>query len=163
MSINSSLLIAILAQIVGIIVVILVIKKYAYPIILKTIEQREAFIKKSLKNAEDANLLKENMDLELSKQKQSIIVEKNKIITDAKMIAQNEAQTIVSDAKTRSRKILEKSSLDAVLEKKLMQDDFNENALELVAMVSSKFLNKKIDDETELKLILDAVSKVKDV
>ena len=93
-------------------IVFFILKKFAWSVIVKAIEDREASIDKALVSAKDAEKKLSNLKIEQEKiialaknEKESIVREgveqREKIISTAKVKAQAEADKIIEDAKKR--------------------------------------------------------------
>jgi len=128
--------------------VFFILAKFGFPIIVKMVEERKAFIDQSLETAKMANDrlagIKEEGDLILNKTREEemrILKDanemRNKIIQDAKDQAAIEAGKLVAEAKTAIQR-----------EKEMAVRDIHNQIAALSIDIAEKVLRKKLDDES---------------
>jgi F-type H+-transporting ATPase subunit b len=127
-------------------VVFFVLAKFGFPVIVKMVDERKAFIDKSLEAAKAANerlagiqaeseqLLKQTRDEEIRMLKEAQET-RNKIIGEAKEQAAVEAKKVIEDAKTAIQK-----------EKELAIRDIRNRIAELSIDIAEKVLRKQLDN-----------------
>lgn len=132
-----------------------VLAKFGFPIILKSIEQRKAFIADSVNSAKEANEklteIKHECDALLQNAKQQhnsilneAMLEKERILSDAKVKAEKETQKIVDSAMNQIR-----------LEKVKAIRDVRAEIATLSIAVAEKVIRSKVDNESGQKEVLN--------
>ena len=127
-------------------IVFFVLAKFGFPIIVKMVEERKAFIDKSLEAAKAANerlagiqeeserILKQTRDEEIRILKEAQET-RGKIIGEAKVQAAVEAGKLIAEAKTAIQK-----------EKDLAIRDIQNQVADLSLNIAEKVLRKKMDN-----------------
>ena len=126
--------------------VFFILAKYGFPVIVKMVDERKAFIDKSLDSAKAANerlagiqeeserILKQTRDLEVRMLKEAQETQ-NLIIGEAKEQAVVEAKKLITEAKTAIQK-----------EKELAIRDIRNRIAELSIDIAEKILRKNLDN-----------------
>jgi F-type H+-transporting ATPase subunit b len=133
-------------MLVAFLIVFFVLAKYAWPFIIKGVEERKDFIDKSLEAAKVANerlegikeecdrLLSETHEEELRRLKNAGEM-RNQIIAEAKAQAAAEAGKLIAEARTAIRK-----------EKEMALRDIHREVVTLSIDIAEKILRKQLDD-----------------
>lgn len=128
-------------------IVFFILSKFGFPIILKSINEREKYIIKSLDAANEAQqkLLEiEDKGKEIianAKQQQLLIVKesqelKKKLVEEAKMQAQKEADNIIANARIQIEK-----------EKETALSDIRNEVLQVSLSIAEKVLEKELENK----------------
>jgi F-type H+-transporting ATPase subunit b len=153
--IDASLL---LAQLVNFAIVLLVLYKFAYKPIHKTLHDRTGKIEKGLKDAEDA----QNKLAEMEKKEKEVLVkakeEGQKIITAAEITARKNKEELLLETKQQAEKLLTDAGKKIEEEKNKMIGEVKAEVAELVIMATEKILNEKIDKNKDAELIKKAIN-----
>jgi len=127
-------------------IVFFVLAKFGFPVIVKMVEERKAFIDKSLESAKAANerlegiqeecerILKQTRDEEVRMLKEAHEL-RNKIIEDAKEQASEEAGKLIIEAKTAIQR-----------EKELVIREIRNQVAELSINIAEKIIRKNLDN-----------------
>jgi len=127
-------------------VVFFVLAKFGFPVITKMVDERKAFIDKSLDSAKEANarlagiqleserILKQTRDQEIRMLKEAQEA-RNKMIGEAKEQAAVEAKKLIAEATTAIQK-----------EKELAIRDIRNRIAELSIDIAEKILRKNLDN-----------------
>ena len=129
-------------------IVFFILAKFGFPVIVKMVEERKAFIDQSLEAAKTANDrlagIKEEGDLLLNKTREEemrILKEanevRNKIIQEAKEQATIEAGKLIAEAKTAIQR-----------EKEMAVRDIHNQIAALSIDIAEKVLRKNLDDKS---------------
>ena len=152
--IDASLL---LAQMANFTIVLLVLYKFAYKPILKTLNDRTGKIEKGLKDAEDA----QNKLAEMEKKEKEVLTkakeEGRKIIVAAEATARNNKEELLAEAKTQSDKILEEASRRIAEEKNRIMSEIKSEVSGIVVSAAEKILGEKIDAKKDENLIKKSI------
>ena len=127
-------------------IVFFVLAKFGFPVIVKMVEERKAFIDKSLESAKAANerlegiqeecerILKQTRDEEVRMLKEAHEL-RNKIIEEAKEQASEEAGKLIIEAKTAIQR-----------EKELVIREIRNQVAELSINIAEKIIRKNLDN-----------------
>ncbi|SHH50721.1 F0F1 ATP synthase subunit B [Clostridium grantii] len=100
-------------------------------------------------------ILAENKKLLVKSKKESKL-----IVEEYKTKAQKVYEDIVMDAKVESKKIIERANLEIEREKVKLEEEIKNKSIDLAITLSTKVLEKSIDEEEHRRLIDDFISKV---
>lgn len=146
-----------LAQIINFALVLLVLYKFAYKPILKTLNARTRKIEEGIKHAED---VKHKLE-EIEKKEQEVIMEakkeSQKIISASQVSAEKNKEEIISEAKAQSEKILEDARKKIEEEKNKMFSEIKSEVSDLAILAAEKILKEKIDKENGKELVAKAI------
>jgi len=141
------------AQVINFSIVLLVLYKFAYGPILKTLNARTKKIEKGLKDSEMAQKKLEDI---AKKEKEILSVAKKEsqnIIQKGEESALKNAQEIVVKAKEEADKILRNSKIEIENEKRKILTEIKSEVADLVVSATEKIIEEKIDKEKDKKLI----------
>ena len=149
-------------QIVGFLIFLWLIRKYAWGPLLETLEQRRAKIVGDLAHAEqekqDAAALKADLDRQLK----GIEAQARQKIQEAVSEGQKIAADIKSDAQGQARARLERAEADIQTERLKAQKALQEDVARMAVAGAEKILRKKLDEGEQRRLIAEYVADVKD-
>ena len=151
-SINPGLLIWTLV-VFGILLVLL--WRFAFPAILKSVEERERRIQKQLEDAERANAEAQRLLEEHRKQIAAARNEAQEILAKAKTVAQKERETLLAKAREEYDALLSRArkDIDAETEKAILA--LRREAVELSIAAASRVIAANLDTEANRKLVAD--------
>lgn len=149
-----------LANIVNFVILVYILKKFAYKPILQFIEERTAKIKKGV---EDAELAKTNL-ADATTQREQVLLqarqEAQQIIEQAKSTATQKTEQAVQHSRTESEKIVKAAQLQIKQEQTEALQAAKREVADLVIQASEKLLRKKIDPATDQVLIDKTLSEL---
>jgi F-type H+-transporting ATPase subunit b len=143
-------------------IVVFVLAKFGFPIILKMVEERKAYIEESLLMAETARMELQQVKNEgiqiiadARKEHQAILAEatqlKEKLVKDAHVLAQIEADKVVAD----SRRLIEHEKNEALRQ-------IRNQVAEISVNIAEKVMRSKLDETNEqqkmIQRLLDEIS-----
>ncbi len=138
-------------------ILVFVMGKWVFPILLKTVDQRQEAIEAGAKAAEAAEKKAAEAQEEVAKLLKQARAEAKDIVATAKdeavaMVADSEAK-----AKTRAEKIVkdahEQLEKDVIAARKALHND----TIELVALATEKVVGKVVNESVDYKIIAEAV------
>ena len=150
-------------MLIAFLVVFVVLAKYGFPVITGMVEKRKQYIDESLINARLANEKIANIKTECkamlreAQARQSEILKdatetRNKIISDAKLKAQEEASRIIEDARLQIQSETEKA-----------QRELRSHIVDLSVKIAEKVLLRNLQEKEEqmqwIDQVLDKMSK----
>lgn len=147
-----------LAQAVNFLILLFVLKRFAYTPMLRFLDERSTKIEKGLKDAEAANKRLE----EAQKEQKSILTEAQKeartIVEEAVLVAKRRDTEQLEKTKGEIAKMLEMSQKSITLEKEKMLREAKAELGSLVVMATEKIAGVKIDATKDNELIRETVS-----
>ena len=150
-------------QIVGFLIFLFLIRKYAWGPVLETLEARRAKIVGDLAHAEkekqDAAALKADLDRQLK----GIEAQARQKIQDAVSEGQKIAADIKSEAQDQARQRLERAEADIQTERLKAEKALQEDVAKMAVQGAEKILKKKLDEAEQRRLIAEYVAEVKGV
>lgn len=145
-------------QIVAFLVLVFLLGKYVYPLLMKSVDERQAGIEAAAKATAEAQKSAESNKEAVAELLAEARKEASEIISTAKL----ESAEIVSTTEDRARKLAERIAHDAheqldkdvVNARKILYND----TLELVGLATEKIINIKLDKKADSELIASAVA-----
>ena len=134
-----------------------ILAKYAWPAIIKGVEERKAYIDGALENAKEANMQLENVKAEGAKilaearNKEIQLLKdgadmRDKMIEDAKQLAQTEADKMIQEA----RILIQKEKENAI-------KDIKNQVAVLSIEIAEKILRKNLDNQPAQMELIDSL------
>jgi F-type H+-transporting ATPase subunit b len=151
-SINPGLIIWTLV-VFGILLVLL--WRYAFPAILKSVEERERRIQKQLEEAERANAEAQRLLEEHKKQLAAARAEAQDILTKAKTVAQKEREALLAKAREEYEALLVRARNDINAEKEKALQELRREAVELSIAAASRVIEANLDTEANRRLVTE--------
>ncbi len=142
-----------LAQIVNFLVLLFILRRFAYKPVLAMLEKRSNKIEKGLKDAEDAKV-----KLEKAEEKEKEVLakarkESQNMISKAEEMAKKNKEEIIIEAKRQSEKILAGAEKKIEEEKSKMMSKVKLEVASLVTLATEKIIDEKVDGEKDKDLI----------
>lgn len=149
-----------ISQIVNFLLLMILLKKFAYGPVLKMLHERQEKISRSLKNAEKIQL--ELSDAEATKAREIARAkeEARKIIEAAYVTAQTANEKTLEETKAKTREIVEKAKEEIQGEKEKSLKEAEKQIAELAIVIAEKIIKKNLDAETEKRLTEETLAKL---
>lgn len=141
-------------------VLLFLLAKFAFPPIVKLLEERENKIKESIDKAEDTRREAERLFEEYKQQMSEARKEAQGIIEQGKKLGENMKADIVDKAQEEAGKIIERSKAEIMREKEKVIQDLQNQFASLTIDVASKVTSKSLSEKDHLELIDQYISKV---
>ena len=140
---------------VAFLVLMLLIKRFAWGPVVKMMESRAEKVSRDLDSAEEARKQAEANAAERSAQLQTARTEANGIITDAKIAAGKQRDQIVADAHAAAQATKDQASAQIEQERAEAMAGVKNDVAELSVSIAQKIIQKelKLDDQ---KALIDA-------
>jgi F-type H+-transporting ATPase subunit b len=127
------------------VLLLLILKKYAWKPILSAIDQRESAIKESLEKAEKVQE-EAKKTLEENKEKLAQAEEEaRKIIEQSRDYAEKLKTQLISDSKEQARKIVEDAKVEIEREKEVAFNSLKSQIVDITVKAAEKILKENID------------------
>lgn len=149
-----------LYQLVVFIVLFLLLRKYALGPLVGVMEARQRKIQSDIaaaeKNRDEALKLIEEQKAELKAARQDAA----KIMENARLTAEKQAEDIVSKAKEEAEQFKKNAQMDINREKEQAMSALREQVGALSVMLATKIIEKELDNNQQEKLVSDFLKEV---
>ncbi len=142
------------------VLLLLILKKFAWKPILTALDQRETAIKDSLDRAEKANedaqkILSENQaSLEKAEE------ESKKIISQSRIYAEKLKEQILQDSKAEAKKIIDEASAEIERKKDSAFDELKTQVSEIAIRAAEIILKENLNKETQIKVLNNYIDQI---
>jgi F-type H+-transporting ATPase subunit b len=146
--------------IITFLVVLLVLKKFAWPQLLASLDEREKRISDALTAAEQARQEAEEV---LQEHRQKIAAaeeEARKIVAAAREAGANVRQTIVSQAREEAERMLDQARTSIESEKRAAIAELRRETANLAVQAAGVLIDANLDDEKNRGLVDDLIAKI---
>lgn len=149
-----------LMQILLFVILLLVMRHYAYGPIINTLEERKARIAKGLEDARQAAIARDNADAEAKKILDAARAEAAKIRADAAVAAEETAKGIEAKANEEAKAIVVAAQQDAVEERNRILSELRGQVASISIAAANKLVGEALDEKRQRSLIADFFAKV---
>ena len=132
----------------------LLLKRFAWPAIVKATEEREQVIAKQLEEAKTHNA---EAAAHLAEQKKLLGEARSQgqqLLADAKQAADRERSLVLEKTKQAQEALLERAKRDIAAEREKALRALREEAVDLSLAVASKLIEQRLDSDGDRKLVL---------
>jgi F-type H+-transporting ATPase subunit b len=129
--------------------------RFAWPTILKSVVERERRIQKQLEDAEKANVLAQQLLEEHKKTIAGARSEAQEMIAKAKVVAQKERELLLAKAREEYEALLARARKDIDAEKEKALVALRREAVELSIAAASKVIEANLDTDANRRLVTD--------
>lgn len=129
--------------------------RYAWPFILKSVEERERRIQQQLEDAARANAEAQLLLEEHRKAAASAKAEAQDLIAKAKAVAQKEREALLAKAREEYEALLVRARKDIEAEKDKALVALRREAVELSIAAASKVIEANLDTDANRRLVAD--------
>lgn len=141
----------------------LVLRKYAWPQILKATEEREAKIAAQLAETERLNAEARTAAEAAVKAANEARASAQALLADARSSAEQERTALLEKARQEQEEVLVRARREIAAEKDRALTDIRREAVELSLAAATRLIEQRLDSETDRKLVadyLDTIGKV---
>lgn len=142
------------------VVLLVLLRKFAYGPILDTLDKRSQHIQDALDQAEKLKTDADTMFAEYSKQLENAKKEANKIVEQGKKISEQIKQEMVEKAKEQSSNLIRQAENEIENKKEEALKELRQNVAMLSVSVAEKVLKKSIDEKEHRRLLEDSMEEV---
>jgi F-type H+-transporting ATPase subunit b len=129
--------------------------RFAWPSILKSVEERERRIQKQLEDAAKANALAQRLLEEHKKAALATKAETQDILAKAKVVAQKERELLLAKAREEYEALLARARKDIDAEKEKALVALRREAVELSIAAAAKVIEANLDTEANRRLVTE--------
>lgn len=152
----------ILWTVVTFIFLLVILAKAAWKPILKSLNERESFIKESLNKADQARLDAEKLIADNKASLSKAEDEAQKIIEQSREHAEKLKNQILEESKTQAKKLIDDASLEIQRKNAEAFNKLKEQVAGIAVDAAEKILRENLDREKQIKLVgkyMDDISK----
>jgi F-type H+-transporting ATPase subunit b len=146
--------------IITFLVVLLVLKKFAWPQLLASLDEREKRISDALAAAEQARQEAEEVLREHRQKLAAAEEEARKIVAEARAAGANVRQTIVSQAREEAERMLDQARTSIESEKRAAIAELRRETANLAIQAAGVLIDANLDDEKNRGLVDDLIAKI---
>src|SRR5437879_4563891 len=131
------------------------LKRWGWPTILKSVQERERKIEKQLEDAERANAEAQRLLEEHKKQIAAAHNQAQEILSKAKTVSQKEREALLAKAREEYDALLNRARKDIDAETEKAIQALRREAVELSIAAASRVIEANLDTEANRKLVTD--------
>lgn len=151
-----------IVQVGAFVVLILLMKAFAYDPIIRMLEERQQRIAKGLEDARQAAIARENADAEAKKVLEQARNEAAQIRSDATVEAEKTASGIVAKANEDAKKIVAEAAEDATEERDRILANLRSQVAAISIAAANKLVGETLDEKRQHAIIADFFAQVPD-
>ncbi len=149
---------AFLSQLVSFGIVFFILRIYAFPVIIRLLNERETRIREGIENAEKAKLDLANAN----KQAEQLLIKARQdaqaTIERAEKTAQQESARIIEDAHTRAQQIGEQQSARIQQEASRARNELSRLVVDLSINAAGQVIERSVDSKDNRRLVQEFVT-----
>ncbi len=138
---------------VSFISLLVILHKFAWKPILKSLEEREKNIRDSVEHAERIKAELQSVQEQRDKILNEAYAKSKEVVDQSRQAAIEAARVIERKAKEEAQIILENARTEIRVEKERIQDDLKKEVTSWVIQLTSKLVHENLDDEKNRKLV----------
>ncbi|MCY9431864.1 F0F1 ATP synthase subunit B [Bacillus spizizenii] len=150
----------ILFQLLAMLILLALLKKYALGPLLNIMKQREDHIAGEITSAEEKNKEAQQLIEEQRVLLKEARQESQTLIENAKKLGDKQKEEIIQAARADSERLKEAARTEIVKEKEQAVSALREQVASLSVMIASKVIEKELDEQAQEKLIQDYLKEV---
>ena len=141
-------------------ILLVLLKKVAYPQILKAMKNREDTIRQQIEEAQKTKKEAETFLEDYKHQLAEARTEAQKVISEGKGLGESMRKEIIQKAQEESNQIVKRAQEEIELQKQKALLELQEKIADLSIMAASKVINKSLNPEDHRRLVEEYISKV---
>ncbi len=149
---------AFLSQLISFGIVFLILWRYAFPAILRTLEKRQGVIREGVENAEQARRNLQNANAEADRIRLQAQQEAQEIIAQAQKTAERESVRIQEETQERVHQIEQQQIARIKQEAAQAREELSRLVVNLSISAASKVISKSVDTKDNRRLVEEFVS-----
>ena len=144
--------------IITFLVVLFVLKKFAWPQLLAALDEREQRISDAIAGAEQARQEAEEVLREHQQKLAAADEEARKIVAEAREAGANVRQTVVSQAREEAERMLDQARTSIESEKRAAIAELRRETANLAVQAAGALIDANLDDEKNRGLVDDLIA-----
>lgn len=148
-------------QIVAFLILVWLLGKFVYPLLMKSVDERQKNIEEAAKAAKQAQASAAESEAETAELLAKARKEASEIVATAKLEASEIASASEAKAKSTAEKIV--ADAHAQIDKDIdrARRELHDQTLELIALATEKIVRKKLDTKADEALIAEVLKEAK--
>lgn len=146
-------------QLVILIILLFLMKKFAWKPILNSLEERETGIESALASAENARKEMQNLQADNAKLVKEARAERDAIMKDARDIRDNMIAEAKEDAKEVTSKLIESAQASIQQEKQAALAEIKKNVAELSIGIAESVIKKELSNKADQLELVEGILK----
>jgi F-type H+-transporting ATPase subunit b len=134
--------------------------KFAYPSLVRSVEERERRIQRQLDEAEAARAESARLLEEHKKLVASAHTEAQQLLGQAKQVAEKEREAVLARARQEHEDMLARARRELDEEKRKAVQALRAEAVDLALAAATKLVDEKLDDNTNRKLVAEYLASI---
>ena len=147
-------------QVFLLIILVLLMKQFAYGPITRMLDERQARIAKGLEDARQAAIARDNADAEAKTILDEARAEAAQIRSEATVQAEETAEGITARANEQSKEIIAATQDDAVEERNRILADLRGQVAAIAIAAANKLVGESLDEKRQRDILADCFAKV---
>ncbi len=129
------------------------LRKYAFPPIVRLTEEREKKIGKQLQEAEKANAEAQAALAEHRKLLEGSKVEAQALLSEAKTLAQKEREQLLDKTRDDQKDLLDRAKREIAAERDRAVTELRKEAVDLSLAAAAKLIQERLDSDQDRKIV----------
>ena len=146
--------------IITFLVVLFVLKKFAWPQLLAALDEREKRISDAIATAEQARQEAEEVLRQHRQKLAAADEEARQVVAEAREAGANVRQTIVSQAREEAERMLDQARTSIESEKRAAIAELRRETANLAVQAAGALIDANLDDERNRGLVNDLIAKI---
>ena len=148
-------------QIVAFLILVGLLGKFVYPLLMKSVDERQKNIEEAAKAAKMAQESAADSEAETAKLLAQARKEAAEIVSTAKLEATEMVSTSEAKARSSAEKIVADAHAQVSKDIDKARRELHDETLELIALATEKLIGQKLDSKADQALIADALKGAK--
>ncbi len=152
----------IVVSLLNLVILFLIVKKFLYKPIKKTLKDREEKLEEKYTEADERLENAKNTEAELNEKLSEADKAAEQIVSDATVVAERRKAEITREAQAEADNIVRLAHAEAELERKKAQGDIKTQIVDVSLALSEKLIEREIKEEDHHNLIDSFISQIGD-
>lgn len=152
----------IVVSLLNLVILFLIVKKFLYKPIKKTLKDREEKLEEKYTEADERLENAKNTEAELNEKLSEAGKAAEQIVSDATVVAERRKAEITREAQAEADNIVRLAHAEAELERKKAQGDIKTQIVDVSLALSEKLIEREIKEEDHHNLIDSFISQIGD-
>lgn len=153
---------SLIAQLVAFIILLLVLQRFAYPVLTKTLDERQAKIREGVENAEKASQSLKDAEKRVEALMNDARAESQRVLTTATQAAERLKADIEQQAQQRGREIEQQASKRIEQQISQAKAELRAHVADLSIAAAERVIGQSLDSATNRRLVDEFVSQSRD-
>jgi F-type H+-transporting ATPase subunit b len=153
---------SLIAQLVAFIILLLVLQRWAFPILTKTLDERQAKIREGVENAEKASQSLKDAEKRVEALMNDARAESQRVIASATQAAERLKADIEQQAQQRGREIEQQASKRIEQQIAQAKAELRAHVADLSIAAAERVIGQSLDSATNRRLVDEFVSQSRD-